>query len=97
MAEWLNYVTGTNFTKETLDPLGERIWNLEKLFNMKAGVKEDTLPPRITTEPRVKNRVVPLDKLLPEYYQMRGWDKDGVPTKEKLEELKLEKEGEGVI
>jgi len=97
MAEWLNYVTGTNFTKETLDPLGERIWNLEKLFNMRAGVEKDSLPPRITTEPRVKNRVVPLDKLLPEYYQMRGWDKDGVPTKEKLEELKLEKEGEGVI
>jgi aldehyde:ferredoxin oxidoreductase len=97
MAEWLNYVTGTNFTKETLDPLGERIWNLEKLFNMRAGVEKDTLPPRITTEPRVKNRVVPLDKLLPEYYEMRGWDKDGVPTKEKLEELKLEKEGEGVI
>ena len=97
MAEWLNYVTGTNYTKETLDPLGERIWNLEKLFNMRAGVEKDTLPPRITKEPRVKNRVVPLDKLLPEYYEMRGWDKDGVPTKEKLEELKLEKEGEGVI
>ena len=97
MAEWLNYVTGTNYTKETLDPLGERIWNLEKLFNMRAGVEKDSLPPRITTEPRVKNRVVPLDKLLPEYYEMRGWDKDGVPTKEKLEELKLEKEGEGVI
>jgi aldehyde:ferredoxin oxidoreductase len=97
MAEWLNYVTGTNYTKATLDPLGERIWNLEKLFNMRAGVEKDSLPPRITTEPRVKNRVVPLDKLLPEYYEMRGWDKDGVPTKEKLEELKLEKEGEGVI
>ena len=97
MAEWLNYVTGTNYTKATLDPLGERIWNLEKLFNMRAGVEKDTLPPRITTEPSVKNRVVPLDKLLPEYYEMRGWDKDGVPTKEKLEELKLEKEGEGVI
>ena len=97
MAEWLNYVTGTNYTKATLDPLGERIWNLEKLFNMRAGVEKDSLPPRITKEPRVKNRVVPLDKLLPEYYEMRGWDKDGVPTKEKLEELKLEKEGEGVI
>jgi aldehyde:ferredoxin oxidoreductase len=97
MAEWLNYVTGTNFTKETLDPLGERIWNLEKLFNMRAGVEKDSLPPRITKEPRVKNRVVPLDKLLPEYYEMRGWDKDGVPTKEKLKKLKLEKEGEGVI
>jgi aldehyde:ferredoxin oxidoreductase len=97
MAEWLNYVTGTGYTKETLDPLGERIWNLEKLFNMKAGVTEDTLPPRITKEPRVKNRVVPLDKLLPEYYEMRGWDKDGTPTKEKIKELKLEKEGAGVI
>jgi len=97
MAEWLNYVTGTNYTKATLDPLGERIWNLEKLFNMRAGVEKDTLPPRITTEPRVKNRVVPLDKLLPEYYEMRGWDKNGVPTKEKLRKLKLEKEGDGVI
>jgi aldehyde:ferredoxin oxidoreductase len=97
MAEWLTYVTGTAWTKETLDPLGERIWNLEKLFNMRAGVEKDTLPPRITTEPRVKNRVVPLDKLLPEYYQMRGWDKNGAPTKEKLKELKLEKEGDGVI
>jgi aldehyde:ferredoxin oxidoreductase len=97
MAEWLNYVTGTNYTKATLDPLGERIWNLEKLFNMRAGVEKDTLPPRITTEPRVKNRVVPLDKLLTEYYEMRGWDKNGIPTKEKLEKLKLEKEGDGVI
>ena len=51
MAEWLNYVTGTNYTKETLDPLGERIWNLEKLFNMRAGVEKDSLPPRITKEP----------------------------------------------
>jgi len=41
--------------------------------------------------------VVVLDKLLPEYYEMRGWDKSGVPTKEKLKELALEKEGAGVI
>ena len=66
---------------------------------MKAGVtgKDDTLPPRILKEPRVKNRVVSLDKLLPEYYQMRGWDQNGVPTREKLQELGLEKEGAGVI
>ncbi|MCX5812461.1 MAG: aldehyde ferredoxin oxidoreductase family protein [Proteobacteria bacterium] len=96
MAEWLTYVTGNTWTKETLDPLGERIWNLEKLFNMRAGVKEDTLPTRITKEPRVKNRVVPLDKLLLEYYKLRDWDEKGVPTKEKLKELGLEKEGAGV-
>jgi aldehyde:ferredoxin oxidoreductase len=51
----------------------------------------------MTKEPRVKNRVVPFDKLLPEYYEWRGWDENGLPTKEKLQELGLEKEGDGVI
>jgi aldehyde:ferredoxin oxidoreductase len=99
LSEWLHYVTGSDQTKEDLDRLGEKIWNLERLFNMKSGLtgKDDNLPPRITTEPRVKNRVVPLDKLLVEYYQWRGWDENGAPTKEKLKELGLEKEGEGVI
>ncbi len=99
LSEWLTYVTGTTYTQEGLYRLGERIWNLERLFNMKAGItgKDDTLPPRILKEPRVKNRVVSLDKLLPEYYQMRGWDQNGVPTREKLQELELEKEGAGVI
>lgn len=99
LSEWLHYVTGSDQTKEDLDRLGERVWNLERLFNMKAGLagKMDQLPPRITTEPRVKNRIVPLDDLLVEYYKWRGWDQNGVPTKEKLKELGLEKEGEGVI
>jgi aldehyde:ferredoxin oxidoreductase len=99
LSEWLHYVTGSDQTKEDLDRLGERIWNLERLFNMRSGLtgKDDNLPPRITTEPRVKNRVVPLDKLLVEYYEWRGWDASGVPTKAKLKELGLEKEGEGVI
>jgi len=99
LAEWLTYVTGTTYTPEGLEALGERIWNLERLFNMKAGItgKDDTLPPRILKEPRVKNRVVVLDKLLPEYYERRGWDQNGVPTREKLKELALEKEGAGVI
>jgi aldehyde:ferredoxin oxidoreductase len=99
LSQWLTYVTGTSYTPEDLEALGERIWNLERLFNMKAGItgKDDTLPPRILKEPRVKNRVVVLDKLLPEYYERRGWDQNGVPTREKLEELGLEKEGTGVI
>jgi aldehyde:ferredoxin oxidoreductase len=99
LSQWLTYVTGNSYTPEGLERLGERIWNLERLFNMKAGItgKDDTLPPRILKEPRVKNRVVVLDKLLPEYYQLRGWDKNGVPTREKLKELALEKEGTGVI
>ena len=99
LSEWLTYVTGTEHTVEGLDRLGERIWNLERLFNLKAGItcKDDTLPPRILKEPRVKNRVVDLDRLLQEYYEWRGWDKKGVPTHGKLQELGLEKEGAGVI
>lgn len=62
---------------------------------MRAGItgKDDSLPPRILKEPRVKNRVVQLDKLLVEYYRLREWDEKGAPTKEKLHEIGLDKEG----
>jgi len=74
---------------------GERIFNLERLFNLKAGLtaKDDTLPPRMLKEPMPsgpsKGQVVRLDEMLPEYYKLRGWDKNGVPTPEKLKELGL--------
>ena len=74
---------------------GERIFNLERLFNLKAGFtgKDDTLPPRMLKEPMpegpAKGHVVELDKMLPEYYKLRGWDENGVPTPEKLKELGL--------
>ena len=98
LSEFLTIITGKAYTEEKLAFMGERIWNLERLFNLKAGLtmEDDSLPPRITKEPRVKNRVVPLEKLLSEYYAWRGWDNKGIPTKEKLQELGLEKEGAGV-
>jgi len=74
---------------------GERIFNLERLFNLKAGLtaKDDTLPPRMLKEPMPsgpsKGQVVRLDEMLPEYYKLRGWDENGVPTPEKLKELDL--------
>ena len=74
---------------------GERIWNLEKLFNLKAGLTraDDTLPKRILEEPAdvgtAKGLVCRLDEMLPEYYQHNGWDADGVPTKETLTRLGL--------
>lgn len=80
---------------EELMRAGERIWNLERLFNLKARIsgKEDRLPDRLPKEPMpsgpAKGNVVKLEKMLPEYYELRGWDKDGVPTKEKLKELGL--------
>ena len=61
--------------------IGERIWNLERLFNLREGVEADGLPARLTT--------FPLEEMLQEYYAFRGWDEKGVPTGEKLGELGL--------
>lgn len=75
--------------------MGERIWNLERLFNLREGFsrKDDSLPPRFSQEtlPRghSKNWVVDLEPLLEEYYRLRGWDKDAVPTEGRPEELGL--------
>ncbi len=76
--------------------LGERIFNLERLFNLKAGltVKDDTLPKRMLEEPMpegpAKGMVVHLDEMLPEYYRIRGWSSEGIPTAMKLQELGLD-------
>jgi aldehyde:ferredoxin oxidoreductase len=75
---------------------GERIFNLERLFNLQAGLtaKDDTLPKRMLEEPMpdgpAKGMVVHLDEMLPEYYRLRGWSPEGVPTSLKLQELGLE-------
>lgn len=74
---------------------GERIWNLERQFNLKAGFtkKDDTLPKRLLKDAAktgpAKGKVNDLGKMLPEYYQLRGWTKDGVPTNETLSRLAL--------
>lgn len=72
---------------------GERIWNLEKLYNMAAGIEKDTLPPRMLREALpdgpAKGKVNELKTMLREYYEVRGWSVDGQPTTEKLEELSL--------
>ena len=91
----LRAVTGIPYSDDELMKAGERIWNMERLFNLKAGFtrKDDTLPPRLLKEPipsgPSKGEVCQLDRMLPEYYQLRGWDEEGRPTKEKLEELGL--------
>jgi len=75
--------------------MGERIFNLERLFNFKAGLtgRDDTLPRRMLEEPMpegpAKGMVVHLKEMLPEYYRLRGWSADGVPSKAKLEQLGL--------
>lgn len=83
------------WTVDSLVEAGERIWNLERQFNMDAGLtgKDDTLPKRMLKDAAktgpAKGRVNELDKMLPEYYQLRGWTTDGVPTPETLDRLAL--------
>jgi aldehyde:ferredoxin oxidoreductase len=83
------------FTLEELNLIGERIWNLERDFNNRAGfaAKDDNLPKRLTSEPAktgpAKGKVNGLDKMLPEYYELRGWDKNGQLKPETRARLKL--------
>jgi len=75
--------------------IGERIWNLERVYNLRAGFtkRDDALPPRMLSEPLGEGmsagHVVPLAPMLAEYYQLRGWDPDGRPTPEKLAALRV--------
>ncbi len=83
------------WTMESLATLGERIWNMERVFNNAAGftAKDDDLPPRLKTEPAktgpAKGLVSGIDKMRPEYYQVRGWTPEGVPTPDTLKRLGL--------
>ena len=93
----LNAAFGYNFTTEEWLKVGERIWNAERLFNLKAGLnpeKDDTLPKRLTDEPMPegpnKGHVVRLKEMLPRYYALRGWNPDGTIPEEKIKELGLE-------
>ena len=96
MLPQLAAATGVDYTLEELMTIGERIWNLERRWNERSGMTgaEDTLPKRILEEPLpsgpAKGKVNRLGEMLPEYYELRGWDKDGKITPEKLKELGLE-------
>ncbi|MCK4432962.1 MAG: aldehyde ferredoxin oxidoreductase, partial [Methanomicrobia archaeon] len=94
--ELLNTATGFNLTEDEYLKTGERIWNLTKIFNVKNGVtrKDETIPKRIMEETleidEARIGKDTFEKMLDEYYKMRGWDENGIPKKEKLRELNLE-------
>jgi aldehyde:ferredoxin oxidoreductase len=87
--------TGVAYTVDDFLKVGERTWNLERLWNLKAGLTkaDDSLPQRLLkeahTEGPSRGVTVNLDAMLPMYYERRGWTDDGVPTHEKLAELGL--------
>ena len=92
-ADLLTATTGMNIDTTGLLKVGERIWNLQKLYNIRRGFgrKDDTLPIRLLTEPLKEGaptgQVWRRDELIDEYYILRGWDREGTPTKEKQKEL----------
>ncbi len=94
-AALLNAALGENWSADDIVKIGERIWNIEKKYNLDAGMdpSSDTLPDRFLKEPASagpnKGKVHQLDKLLPKYYAARGWDEKGTPTREKLAELAI--------
>jgi len=100
MAKLYTLVTGYETTPEELKKAGERIQNVARLFNLREGLgrKDDNLPYKVMHDPipdegPSKGAFVTqeeLDLLLDDYYESRGWTKNGVPTKEKLKELGMD-------
>jgi aldehyde:ferredoxin oxidoreductase len=92
-AKWLTYMTGTPFSSGHIQEIGARIFNLERMYNLREGfsAQDDTLPPRLLNEPAFPGMVSghPLQELLPRYYKLRGWDADGVPTARTLERYQV--------
>jgi len=109
MPKWEEYsrlletITGLKYTPEELMEVGERIYNIERLFNIREGASrvDDKLPERYFREPTplgldvVRGLAIDRDKfehMLDEYYDFHGWDMDGKPKPETLERLGLEQE-----
>ena len=102
-ANMMSAVTGVKITSQELLTIGERIWTLERLYNIREGLtrKDDTLPDRLLNESyssgHSKNITVNLEPLLDKYYKLRGWSNEGIPLKEKLEELGLIDESKTIL
>jgi aldehyde:ferredoxin oxidoreductase len=92
----LTAATGIEYDDEELVRVGERIWNLERVWNNRAGLTaaDDTLPKRMLHEPitsgPAKGEVNRLSEMLPEYYRERNWNEDGEPSEAKLAELGID-------
>lgn len=95
VVEWLNLAMGWDWSSDDLVRVGERLFNLKRLINLRLGVTgtDDTLPRRLLTHARPTGSaagVLPdLESMLEEYYQLRGWTAEGAPTEETRRDLGL--------
>jgi aldehyde:ferredoxin oxidoreductase len=96
MVKELEYATGLKYTTLEFLECGQRSMALQRLINVRDGLRraDDTLPPKMRQAAVVGGRAgkapVNFDKMLSDYYKLRGWDSNGVPTKESLQKLGLE-------
>lgn len=92
----VNAMTGFHFSSDEYRAIGERIWNLVRLFNVREGFSraDDTLPARLFDEPldadgRMRIDRDAFERSLLAYYALRGWDENGIPTSQSLRRLEL--------
>jgi aldehyde:ferredoxin oxidoreductase len=97
----MTLTTGLPYTYPSVLQVGERILNLQRAFACREGLsrKDDKLPKRLVTplpDGGAAGKAADLEYQLNEYYQVRGWNENGVPTKEKLQSLGLGKAAEEI-
>jgi aldehyde:ferredoxin oxidoreductase len=94
--DWFNFVTGWDIDFTEFMHIGERLYNIKRLYNTRCGInrKDDTIPHRIlnlaAAEGARKGRLPPLEIMLDEYYAFRGWNTSGIPLPETLKRLNIE-------
>lgn len=91
--KFLSHAFGRRISTGEFNQVGERVWNLERLYNLREGLTadDDTLPRRMLDESTFDGIEggVPLDRMLPAYYKLRGWDTAGVPKPKTLQHLSI--------
>ena len=91
----LSAITGSRFSQKGFYTIGERIFNLERMMNIREGIRraDDTLPDRILKEAREDGQTpIRLEKMLSTYYRLRGWDRSGRPRQSLLQKLDISPE-----
>lgn len=94
-SRFIQSTTGVEYTVSDLHTVGERIYDLERLFNVKAGFdkKDDRLPERFFNplkEGASADNVFDIGSMIEDYYEVMGWDEKGIPKRSTLERLEIE-------